>query len=79
MIEDLPEEFGLIKAKQDSVSKVLDTAVEVISREEHVEDLFIMVKIDGEYVRFSSVLNDSSKMIAFLEIIKHNLLQGMHS
>jgi len=36
-----------------------------------------MVKLDGEYVRFSSLLESSTETIAILEMLKHDIIRRM--
>ena len=41
------------------------------------EELLVMVKLDGEYVRFSSMLENSTETIAILEMLKHDIIKRM--
>ena len=36
-----------------------------------------MLKLDGEYVRFSTMLEKSTEMVDMLEILKHDILNRM--
>ena len=77
METELPPEFKASKDKKQNVLKKLNDVKQAIDETENVDEVLIMLKLDGEYVRFSTMLEKSTEMVAMLEILKHDILNRM--
>ena len=73
----LPEDYKQAKATKQELIDVLGKVKEAIDETVHVQEVLVMVNLDGEYVRFSTMLNDSMNMIATLELLKHDIVRRM--
>ena len=75
--DDLPSEFKAHNNKKQRVLEILDKVSDAVKENPSAEELLVMVKLDGEYVRFSSILEDSTETIAILEMLKHDIIKRM--
>lgn len=50
---------------------------DAIEEADTAENMIVMLKLDGEYVRFSSSINDTMAMIAQLELLKYDVMKRM--
>ena len=55
----------------------LDEVKSAIEEADRAESMLVMVKLDGNYVRFSSKISDTMALIAQLEILKFDILKRM--
>lgn len=55
----------------------LEEVKHAIEEADTAENMIVMLKIDGEYVRFSSSINDTMAMIAQLELLKYDVMKRM--
>ena len=55
----------------------LDEVKEAINDAETAESMLVMVKLNGNYVRFSSHINDTMPLIAQLELLKYDIMKRM--
>ena len=55
----------------------LDEVKSAIEEADRAESMLVMVKLDGNYVRFSSKINDTMALIAQLELLKFDILKRM--
>lgn len=74
---DIPKELQVLKDKKVRVLEILGKVQTAIQETVTVEEVLVMVKLDGEYVRFSSILDDSTETIAILEMLKHDIIRRM--
>jgi len=65
------------KDKKVRVLEILGKVQTAIQETATVEEVLVMVKLDGEYVRFSSILDNSTETIAILEMLKHDIIRRM--
>lgn len=65
------------KDKKVRVLEILGKVQTAIQETATVEEVLVMVKLDGEYVRFSSLLDNSTETIAILEMLKHDIIRRM--
>ena len=50
---------------------------EQIQKADTAESMVLMVKLNGDYVRFSSKITDTMALLAQLELLKYDILQRM--
>ena len=74
---DIPKELQVLKDKKVRVLEILRKVQTAIQETATVEEVLVMVKLDGEYVRFSSILDNSTETIAILEMLKHDIIRRM--
>ena len=74
---DIPKELQVLKDKKIRVLEILGKVQTAIQETATVEEVLVMVKLDGEYVRFSSILDNSTETIAILEMLKHDIIRRM--
>ncbi|QDP53666.1 MAG: hypothetical protein Unbinned5406contig1000_12 [Prokaryotic dsDNA virus sp.] len=55
----------------------LKEVIEEIKEADTAESMLVMVKLNGNYVRFSSQLNDTMALIAQLELLKFDIMKRM--
>ena len=55
----------------------LDEVKEAINDAETAESMLVMVKLNGNYVRFSSHISDTMPLIAQLELLKYDIMKRM--
>jgi len=66
--------------RRESVLKVLkEVTDDVTSATGSVDDVLVMIKIDGTYLRYSSKIEDTMGLVSFLELMKHDVLRRMSS
>ena len=74
-IEDIRE---VVNSKErDELLNGLDEIKSAIEEADRAESMLVMIKLDGNYVRFSSNINDTMALIAQLEILKFDILKRM--
>lgn len=64
------------KWKEELVAGLEDVK-EAIEEADTAESMIVMVKLNGNYVRFSSTINDTMALIAQLELLKYDILKRM--
>jgi hypothetical protein len=55
----------------------LKEVIEEIKEADTAESMLVMIKLNGNYVRFSSQLNDTMALIAQLELLKFDIMKRM--
>lgn len=65
------------KSKKDFALGLLDSIKEKVSDGKELESSFILIKIDGQYLRYSTGTDSVMEDIAQLELLKHDLLNRM--
>ncbi len=55
----------------------LDDVKKAIDESDTAESMIVMIKLDGNYVRFSSKITDTMALLAQLELLKYDILQRM--
>jgi len=55
----------------------LDEVRKAIDEANTAESMIVMVKLNGNYVRFSSKINDTMSLIAQLELLKYDIMKRM--
>ncbi len=55
----------------------LEEVKEAIKEADTAESMLVMVKLNGNYVRFSSQINDTMPLIAQLELLKYDIMKRM--
>ena len=74
---DIPKELQVLKDKKVRVLEILGKVQTAIQETATVEEVLVMVKLDGEYVRFSSILDNSTETIAILEMLTHDIIRRL--
>ena len=61
--------------------KVIKELTEEITEanDEDVGDVVVLLKIKGQYVRYSTKIDDTLKLVGFVETLKHDVLKRMSS
>ena len=59
------------------ILNVLEFAKNKISEAKQVSSFMMTVKVDGQYLRFSSPIENAMEIIAHIELTKHDLLNRM--
>lgn len=64
-------------SKRESTLKVIKELTETVSsaKDEELGDLIILVKVKGQYVRFSTKIDDTVGLVGFLETLKYDVLR----
>ena len=75
--DELPSDFKAHNNKKQRILEILDKVSNAVKENTSAEELLVMVKLDGEYVRFSSSINDTMAMIAQLELLKYDVMKRM--
>ena len=75
--DELPSEFKAHNNKKQRILEILGKVSNAVEENPSAEELLVMVKLDGEYVRFSSMLESSTETIAILEMLKHDIIKRM--
>ena len=75
--DDLPNEFKAHNNKKQRILEILDKVANAVKENPSAEELLVMVKLDGEYVRFSSILENSTETVAILEMLKYDIMKRM--
>tara|TARA_A100001035_G_scaffold249460_1_gene220154 strand:+ start:47 stop:292 length:246 start_codon:yes stop_codon:yes gene_type:complete len=55
----------------------LEEVKEAIKEADTAESMLVMVKLNGNYVRFSSQISDTMPLIAQLELLKYDIMKRM--
>ena len=68
-------------SKKESALKVIKELTEEITEanDEDVGDVVVLLKIKGQYVRYSTKIDDTLKLVGFVEPLKHDVLKRMSS
>ena len=68
-------------SKKESALKVIKELTEEITEanDEDVGDVVVLLKIKGQYVRYSTKIDDTLKLVGFVETLKHHVLKRMSS
>ena len=68
-------------SKKESALKVIKELTEEITEtnDEDVGDVVVLLKIKGQYVRYSTKIDDTLKLVGFVETLKHDVLKRMSS
>ena len=75
--DELPSDFKAHNNKKQRILEILGKVSNAVKENPSAEELLVMVKLDGEYVRFSSMLESSTETIAILEMLKHDIIKRM--
>ena len=75
--DELPSDFKAHNNKKQRILEILSKVSNAVKENPTAEELLVMVKLDGEYVRFSSLLDNSTETIAILEMLKHDIIRRM--
>jgi len=75
--DDLPNEFKAHNDKKQRILEILSKVSDAVKENPTAEELLVMVKLDGEYVRFSSILENSTETVAILEMLKYDIIRRM--
>lgn len=62
--------------RKEEVVAMLQTAL--AQAEEGASDVFILLKTDDRYVRYSTKIDNVTEVIAQLEVLKYDILRRMH-
>jgi hypothetical protein len=63
--------------KRDEVLNILEAVVNHVKEAQTVGDMTMLIKIDGEYIRFSSSIEDIMSVVAQYELAKFDALRRM--
>lgn len=75
--EELPNEFKAHGNKKQRILEILDKVSTAVKEDPSAEEVLVMVKLGGEYVRFSSMLENSTETVAILEMLKYDIMRRM--
>ena len=75
--EELPNEFKAHNNKKQRILEILDKVSTAVKEDPSAEEVLVMVKLGGEYVRFSSMLENSTETVAILEMLKYDIMRRM--
>ena len=75
--DELPSDFKAHNNKKQRILEILDKVSNAVKENTSAEELLVMVKLDGEYVRFSSMLENSTETVAILEMLKYDIMRRM--
>ena len=75
--DELPSDFKAHNNKKQRILEILDKVSNAVKENTSAEELLVMVKLDGEYVRFSSILDNSTETVAILEMLKYDIMKRM--
>ena len=75
--EELPNEFKAHGNKKQRILEILDKVSTAVKEDPSAEELLVMVKLGGEYVRFSSMLENSTETVAILAMLKYDIMKRM--
>ena len=75
--DELPNEFKAHNNKKQRILEILDKVSTAVKEDPSAEEVLVMVKLGGEYVRFSSILENSTETVAILEMLKYDILKRM--
>ena len=64
-------------SKKERALKIIAELTNTIAQasDDEIGDLLMLVKVKGDYLRFSTKLDDSVVVIGFLETLKHDILK----
>lgn len=65
------------KTKKDFALELLNRAGKNISEAKKIESLFILVKTDGQYLRYSTGTDNIMEDVGQLELLKFDILKRM--
>jgi hypothetical protein len=67
------------KMKKDKVLKVLEETLLVAKESKEVEQVFVLVKIKGVYVRHSTQIDDVPSELGRIDMLKNDILTRANS
>ena len=62
---------------KEELMEGLEEVKTAIDEADTAESMIVMVKLNGNYVRFSSKINDTMSLIAQLELLKYDIIKRM--
>ena len=65
--------------KKDKVIKVLEETLLVAKENKEVEQVFVLIKINGVYVRHSTQIEDIPSELGRIDTLKHDILMRANS
>ena len=65
------------KKWREELLEGLEEVKEAINEADTAESMLVMVKLNGNYVRFSSQISDTMPLIAQLELLKYDIMKRM--
>ena len=65
------------KSKKDFSLELLNSVEEKISEAKNLDSLFILLKADGQYFRYSTGTENVMEDVAQLELLKYDILKRM--
>ena len=65
------------KPKKDFALQLLNSVSEKVSESKKLDSLFILVKADEQYFRYSTGTDNIMEDVAQLELLKHDILKRM--
>ena len=75
--DELPSDFKAHNNKKQRILEILDKVSTAVKEDPSAEEVLVMVKLGGEYVRFSSILENSTETVAILEMLKYDIMRRM--
>ena len=75
--DELPSDFKAHNNKKQRILEILDKVSTAVKEDPSAEEVLVMVKLGGEYVRFSSMLENSTETVAILEMLKYDIMRRM--
>ena len=75
--DELPNEFKAHNNKKQRILEILDKVSTAVKEDPSAEEVLVVVKLGGEYVRFSSILDNSTETVAILEMLKYDIMKRM--
>ena len=75
--DELPNEFKAHNNKKQRILEILGKVSDAVKENPSAEEVLVMVKLDGEDVRFSSILDNSTETVAILEMLKYDIMRRM--
>lgn len=76
-VTELAEQVNM--RNQKNALEVLKEVEEAVIDSDNVGEIIVMLKLDGAYVRYSTKMQDTLGLVAFLELMKHDVLRRMSS
>tara|TARA_R100000773_G_C4147380_1_gene71019 strand:+ start:28 stop:276 length:249 start_codon:yes stop_codon:yes gene_type:complete len=62
---------------KEELMEGLEEVKTAVEEADTADSMIVMVKLNGNYVRFSSTITDTMSLIAQLELLKHDVLRRM--
>ena len=77
MDTELPKEFVEANDKKQKVIDVINKAKQNLEDKDDVQEVFILVRVGGKYLRYSSYVENSTELISAFELAKHDVMSRM--